>query len=410
MGMRYIQRGLETTLATAADSFPAVMLSGPRQTGKTTLLREHFGRRYRYVSLEQPPIRALAKHDPGGFLDVYRPPVILDEIQYAPELLPYIKERIDADRRQMGQYLLTGSQNLLLMEAVSETLAGRTAVLRLYPLARRELDGEPAQPLPWEPVQEIRDMDPDAYVRRRIFCDQLLAGGYPDVVHGPPGNRTLWFASYVQTYVERDLRQVRQIGDLGQFQNFIKSVALRSGQLFNLSDVARDLGLAVNTVKAWLSVLEASGLVVILRPYFENAGKRLVKTPKVYFTDTGLLCHLAGITTAEQLALSAFGGAVMETAVLMEVVKALSFRGPPPSLYFWRTSNGTEVDLVLDAGGRLMPVEAKLTATPRAAMARGITAFREAYGERAAPGWVVYSGDLRLPLGNGIMATPFSML
>ncbi len=408
--MTYIQRGLEATLAAATAAFPAVMVSGPRQTGKTTLLREQFGRNYRYVSLEQPPIRTLARQDPGGFLDVYRAPVILDEIQCAPELLPFIKERIDADRGRRGQYLLTGSQNLLLMETVSETLAGRTAVLRLYPLARRELDGEPALPLPWEPVQELREMDPDAFVRRQIFCEQLLIGGYPDVVRGPAGNRTLWFASYVQTYVERDVRQLRQIGDLGQFQHFVKAVALRSGQLFNLSDVARDLGLAINTVKAWLSVLEASGLVVILHPYFENAGKRLVKTPKVYFTDTGLLCHLVGITTAEQLALSSFGGAVMETAVLMEVVKALSFRGPPPSLYFWRTSNGTEVDLVLDTGGRLMPIEAKLTATPRAAMGRGIMAFRETYGDRTAPGWVVYSGDHRLPLGNGILALPFSML
>ncbi|MEI8078489.1 MAG: ATP-binding protein, partial [bacterium] len=363
--MTYIQRGLETTLAAAAAAFPAVMLSGPRQTGKTTLLREQFGRNYRYVSLEQPPIRALARQDPGGFLDLYRAPVILDEIQYAPELLPYIKERIDADRGRMGQYLLTGSQNLLLMETVSETLAGRTAVLRLYPLARRELDGEHARPLPWEPVHELREMDPDAFVRRQVFCEQLLIGGYPDVVRGPASNRTLWFASYVQTYVERDVRQLRQIGDLGQFQLLVKAVALRSGQLFNLSEVARDLGLAINTVKAWLSVLEASGLVVILRPYFENAGKRLVKTPKVYFTDTGLLCHLVGITTAEQLALSSFGGAVMETAVLMELVKALSFRGPPPGLYFWRTSNRTEVDFVLDNGNRrLTLIEAKATRTP----------------------------------------------
>ncbi|MFA4945870.1 MAG: ATP-binding protein [Lentisphaeria bacterium] len=407
--MNYQPRGLERTLAEAVASFPAIMLSGPRQTGKTTLLRERFPH-FKYVSLETPALRGMAHQDPGGFLDLYRPPLILDEIQCAPELMPYLKERIDANRQVMGQYLLTGSQNLLMMEQVSETLAGRTAVLRLYPLAQRELDDDATRSLPWAAPLEVRETNPYGFVRRKIFCDQLLTGGYPDVALGNVQNRDLWFASYIQTYLERDVRRLRQVGDLGQFQNFVKAVALRSGQLLNLSDVGRDLGLTVNTIKAWVSVLEASGLVVTLRPYFESLGKRLVKTPKLYFTDTGLLCHLAGITTAEQLALSPFGGAVMETAVLMEIVKAMSFGGTPPNLYFWRTANGAEVDFVVEDGGRLIPVEAKLSATPRPAMARGILAFRETYGERSAPGLVIHSGDLPMPMGKGIVALPYSKL
>ncbi len=408
--MNYIKRGMATMLAEAVASFPAVMLCGARQTGKTTMLRRQLGDNYRYVSMENPATRDLARRDPAGFLDLHRPPVILDEIQCAVDLLPYIKERIDADRKCMGQFILTGSQNLLMMDKVSETLAGRTAVLRLYPLAQRELAGEPDRPLPWGAAGEVRDMAPDAFVRRVAFCEQLLTGGYPDVALGTARNRSLWFSSYVQTYLERDVRCLRQVGDLGQFQNFLKSVALRNGQLFNMSDLARDLGLSVNTVKAWLSVLEASGLVLVVRPYFVSGDKRLVKTPKAYFTDSGLLCHLAGITSAEQLALSPLGGGVMEAAVLIEIVKALSFSSGNPGLYFWRTSNGAEVDIVIEEGHRLIPVEAKLSGTPRMDMARGIHAFRKDYGDRTACGWVVHTGDIPLPLGNGVVALPFSML
>jgi predicted AAA+ superfamily ATPase len=408
--MSYIHRGAEEKLLTAIQGFPAVMLHGARQTGKTTLLRERLGKSYRYVSLEPPPIRQLAKEDPAGFLDLYRAPVIYDEIQHAPDLLPFIKERIDADRGTMGQYILTGSQNMLMMEQVSESLAGRTAVLQLYPLSQREIHGAPMRLLPWVNPSELHEMTPDAYAKRVAFCEQLLTGGYPDVVLGNARHRALWFDSYVQTYLERDVRQLRQVGDLGQFQNFLKAIAFRNGQLFNMSDVARDLGLAVNTVKAWLSVLEASGLILILRPYSINGGKRLVKTPKVYIADSGLLCHLAGIQTAEQLALSPLGGGVMEAAVLLEIRAAGSFHDRRPDLYFWRTSNGTEVDIVFDDGHQLTPIEVKLTGTPKVNMTRGIQSFRDAYGERSGTGWVVYSGDMLLPLRNGNIALPFTML
>jgi predicted AAA+ superfamily ATPase len=406
MAMDYLQRGLEAELALAAQSFPAVVLSGPRQVGKTTLLQHLFGATHQYVSLDDPAIRTLAVQDPRGFLDLYRPPVIFDEIQAVPSLLPYLKVRIDEDRRRMGQYLLTGSQNLLLMESVTESLAGRAAYLRMWPMAQRELDQNLARLLPWEAATLVNELS-SPYGKKLAFCERLLIGGYPDAALADPAVRRQWFASYIHTYLERDVRQLRNVGDLSQFQNFIKAVALRSGQLLNLSDVARDLGLAVNTVKAWLSNLEVSGLVIVLQPYFENMGKRLVKTPKVYFTDTGLLCHLTDMQTAEQLALSPFGGAVMETAIVMETVKALSFHGKSQNLYFWRTSNGAEVDLVIEHNGKLMPVEAKLSATPKISMTSGIQAFKQTYGDRSGTGWVVYSGDQLLPLGNQVVAVPF---
>lgn len=402
----YIPRALEPVLKRAVSEFPVVTVTGPRQSGKTTLLKHLFSERYAYVSLEPPDVRAAAITDPRGFLAAYPPPVILDEVQYAPGLLPYVKERVDAHRSEPGQYLLTGSQNLLMLERVSESLAGRTAVLRLLPLSYHETAGFPESPLCWEAEGGEHEAAPGL----RDPWGTFLRGGYPELVANPGRDVSLWHASYVQTYLERDVRGLRQIGDLTQFQMFLRALAARSAQLLNLSELSRDLGIAVNTVKAWLAVLEATHQVFVLRPYFVNVGKRLVKTPKVYFCDVGTLCHLAGLRTAEHAASGPMGGAIFETAVLAEIVKGYRNRGQEPQVYFWRTSTGTEVDVVVETQGRLVPVEVKTSATPNRQMARGIEAFRRQFGDRAANGYVIHPGDVQLPLGPDATALPLAML
>ncbi len=407
MNPTYIKRSLEPVLKKAAAEFPAVVLTGPRQSGKTTILKHLFGRRYRYVSLEPPDVRMSAEGDPRTFLEMYPPPVIFDEVQYAPDLLPYIKEKIDANRHKSGQFLLTGSQNLLLMEKVTESLAGRAAMLRLLPLSRRESEGRPRFSLPWESKRRSSTEKPFTY---RKLWQGFLRGGYPELTAHPRRDANLWHASYVQTYLERDVRTLRQVGDLSQFQNFLRTLAARSAQLLNLTDVARDLGVAVNTTKAWLSVLEATYQVIVLRPYFANVGKRLVKTPKIYFTDVGTLCYLAGLKDPEHAASGPLGGAIMETAVLSEIVKTYTHRGIDPQVYFWRTIAGTEVDFVVETGGKLVPIEVKLSATPRPAMASAIKMFRKDLRGVALPGYVVHPGDMMLPLGPGVTALPFAEL
>jgi len=414
MADHYIPRTLEGTLARALEQFPAIMLTGPRQSGKTTLLRHALADSHRYVSLDAPDTRQAAATDPRGFLAAFPPPVVLDEVQNAPGLLSYVKERIDEERDLRGQWVLTGSQNLLLAAGVTESLAGRAALLRLLPLSLRELARDPDRRPPWE-----RPTSPPAAAagpaeRPVDIWPTLVRGLFPQLAAEPGLDAFLWHESYLGTYLERDVRSMSQVGDLVQFQLFVRALAARSAQLLNLSGLARDLGIAVNTAKRWLSILEASYQVVVLRPYHADIGKRLVKTPKIYFTDTGTLCHLVGLRDPSHAAAGPLAGALLETAVVGELLKTALHRGESRRLHFWRTATGVEVDVLAEreAAGdaRLVPVEVKTAATATARMAGAIRSLRADLGSQVASGYVVYLGGRRLPLGDEVTSLPLDQL
>jgi len=400
----YLKRTLEPIVLKSCEEFPVTVLTGPRQCGKTTLLKTLFSQIYTYVSLEPPDIRAIASRDPRGFLARYVSPVIFDEIQYVPELLPYLKEIVDAERHRTGQYILTGSQNLQLIQGVTESLAGRAAILRLLPLSFREMTGLPEAKFPWEEETTSMPLDYQA------LWASFLRGGFPEIALNKNRDFSLWQGSYIQTYLERDVRLLRQVGDLSQFQVFLRALAIRSAQLLSLSDLARDLGVAVNTIKAWISILEATYQIIILRPYFANAGKRLVKMPKIYFSDIGTLCYLTGVRDVQQALAGPMSGAIMETAVVSEVYRRITHSGQEPVLYFWRTASGIEVDLLVDSGKNLIPIEIKSTATLNSNMAKSIEIFLKDMGQIAQQGYVVYTGDLILPLSKNIVSLPFTRL
>lgn len=354
MPSSYIERSLEPVFLEAVKEFPAVVLTGPRQAGKTTMVRHLFQNSFEYVSLERPDVRAAAINDPRSFLATNPPPVIFDEVQYAPELLSYIKEEIDTNRHQNSQFILITSQNLALVETGTESLVGRAAMLRLLPLSMRELNGRPHSAMSWEAEAQV---PPTTERTFGTVWERCLRGGYPEIATQPDRNLELWHASYIQTCLERDIRALRHVGDLTQFQNFLRILAVRSGQLLNLTDVAHDLGVAVNTVKAWLGVLEATFQVFVMRPYYENVGKRLVKTPKIYFQDVGTLCYLAGLKDPHHAAQGPMGSAILETAVLSEIVRTITHRGLRPNVYFWRTAAGAEVDVLVETRDGFVPIE-----------------------------------------------------
>jgi len=416
-GQRYIPRGIEPTLQRACRELPVVVLTGPRQAGKTTVLRRVLGATHDYVTLEAPDARAAATADPRGFLEGAGRPLVIDEVQNAPHLLEYIKERVDVARDRPGQYVLSGSQNLLLLSQVSESLAGMALPLRLLPLSLRELDGAPRRPLAWEPGhgdegQAERAGEP-ATVKATTLAQtwsRIVRGCYPELAAQPDRGSEWWHAAYAQTYLERDVRTVRQVGDLVQFQAFMGALAARNGTLLKLSGLGRDLGLTGNTVKAWLSVLEASQQIVLLRPYFADIGRRLVKTPKVYFLDAGTVCYLVGLSDVAHASRGPMAGTLMESLVLGELIKTYRNRGVQPRISFWRTGRGEEVDFVVETADGLVPLEVKTSATPLPRMAAGIRAMRAALGGGALPGYVVHPGASRLPLGEGDRALPLSML
>lgn len=356
-----IPRLAAAALKAAFSQFPIVALTGARQVGKTTLVRWLFPEAT-YVTLDHPADAERARLSPEEFLAALRRPAILDEIQYAPSLLRMLKLAVDRDRRP-GQFLLTGSQTLSLMAGASESLAGRAAVFTLPPLSLAEA----------VPQASIADTD-----------HFLWRSGYPELWARPELNRDLWLAGYVATYLERDVRQVLQVGDLRDFDRFLRAAALRAGQLLSFADLARDVGIAPNTAKRWLSVLAATEQVFLLEPYHRQRRKRLIKAPKLYFADTGLLVFLQGFRNPQDLPAHALWGAVWENLVVSEVRKRLLAGGRPPGLWFWRTAHGEEVDLLVEtAPERFIAIEAKAAERITASAHKGIERLASEYGARA---------------------------
>lgn len=346
--MRYIPRELEKQVSLAARRFPAVVLTGPRRAGKTLLLRRLFPKAA-YFLLEDPDVVARLRADPQGFLDAVKPPVILDEVQHVPEVFAFVRARIDRQPRRTGQWLLTGSQESPLMQGVTESMAGRAAVLQLFPLSVRE--------------------SPKV---------SLLRGGYPEALARPDAAR-LWLASYLQTYLERDVRAVTAVKDLATFRRFLALLASRHGQVLNKTDLAAPLGVSVPTIAQWLGVLETTAQIMIVPPFYENLGKRLIKSPKVYLADSGLACHLLGIETAGELERSPFLGALFEGFVAAEIIKHQVNSGQRRELYFFRDEQGLEVDFLLPGrSGSLSLIECKASRTVSPAMAAPMQRLAEA--------------------------------
>lgn len=381
----YWKRLLAGTFEQARRQFPAVLVTGPRQSGKTTFLRHEAGEAA-YVSFDDPLQRQFATQDPNGFLNQFpRQPVVLDEVQYVPELFSYLKLRIDAERDRCGRFLMSGSQQFQLMKNVSDSLAGRIAILELPPFALPEIQGGAERGLP----------------------ELIWQGGYPAVVVGPEA-RELWLSAYLQTYLERDVRQLQALKDLRSFETFLGLCAARHGQELNLAALARACGITQPTAGAWLSVLEASYVVCLLPPYFRNFGKRLIKSPKAYFVDSAVAAFLTRQPDAAALWSGAMGGAFMEGWSVMEAVKAFLGQGRRPAVWFWRSHDGLEVDLLVEAAGRIHAIEVKQTATPLPGHAQGLERWRQIVGEaQMGERWVVCCVDRSIRLPGGAVALPW---
>ena len=381
-----IPRTLEPTLTAVARQYPVVTLTGPRQSGKTTLVREAFPD-HAYTSLEEPDVREFALADPRGFLGQFGDRVILDEVQRAPDLFSYIQSIVDREDVP-GRYILSGSQNFLLLRSIGQSLAGRSAVLHLLPLSLAELQGRPPfslDALGKEAPAEHREASPD-------LMDALFRGFYPRI-HDKGLDPTTWHSSYYQTYVERDVREVLNVGDIEAFGRFVRLCAGRNGQLLNLTSLANDCGITHTTARRWISILEASFLVLLLRPYHANFGKRLIKSPKLYFLDTGLLCYLLRIQSPEDLRLHASRGSIFESFVVADLLKNFLNRGREADLYFWRDSTGHEIDVVIDRGQERVAVEIKSAQTVAEDFFAGIDFWRKLLGDPQAPSALIYGGD-----------------
>jgi len=404
----YKKRHLEQIVLDLSKSFPVILLAGPRQVGKTTLF-EHLRKisRHTYVSLDEFEIRSSAKNDPGLFLEQYQPPLIIDEIQYAPQLLPYIKARVDKLKGKCS-YWLTGSQQFHLMRGVSESLAGRVAILKLLGFSQSEEKGITYSKLPWDP-ELIDPSGKYSKINLKLLFEKIIRGSFPKLMFKDAPPIETFYGSYVQTYIDRDLRDLVRVGSLASFEKFIRLCAARTAQILNLSDLARDSDISVNTAKEWLSMLETSGHIYLLKPYYKNISKRLIKAPKLYFLDTGLVCYLTGWKSAETALKGAMAGPLFETFILSEIIKGFWNHGQEASLWYYRTKEKEEVDLLIDKNGKLYPVEIKLSSRITDENLKGIKSLERT---KTLLGKAIFidAASVSYLLGNNAISVPYTII
>ncbi len=404
----YVSRTLEAFLEKATKQFPVLMVTGARQVGKTTLLQQLAGKKRQYVSLDNPLILNLAKEDPALFFQRYQPPILIDEIQYAPELLPYIKMAVDEDRNP-GRFWLTGSQQFHLMRDVSESLAGRVGIVNLLGMSRGEI-GELGQKVkPFLPSKGKQTKKAPTVLALPELYELIWRGSFPAVALDRNVDRNLFYSSYVQTYIQRDVRDLTKVGDEMAFLRFLRACAARTGQLLNMTDMARDADIAVNTAKNWLSILQASGVIYLLEPYHTNVTKRLVKTPKLYMLDTGLCAYLTEWSSPKTLEAGAMSGAVLETWIIVELLKSYWHNGLQAPFYYYRDKDQKEVDLLIVQDGTIHPVEIKKTASPGKKDVRHFQVL-DKLSLPVGDGAIICLATESLPLTESVCSVPVGML
>ncbi len=406
------KRTLSNHIQSITDTFPVLLITGPRQVGKTTLLQMCSEVERNYVSLDDLDVRQLAKNDPALFFQTYKPPLIIDEVQYAPELLSYIKIIVDKEQKN-GLFWLTGSQKFHLMQGINESLAGRVAIIDLLGLSQAERNHKGETSIPFLPTSEWID-NAKKHAVKPMFLEPVYKtiwqGAFPHLHKGDNTDRDIFYRSYIQTYIQRDVKDVLNISNDMQFYNFLVAISARTGQMLNYADISRDVGIDAKTVKSWLSILEISGLLYLLYPYYRNVNKRLVTSiPKIYFLDTGLCTYLTKWVNPQSLSAGAMSGHILETYIFTEILKSYWHNGKQPHFYYYRDKDQNEIDLVIETGDTLYPIEFKKTATPSNRASKHFHLL-EKCSKSVGHGYVVCLIEQDIPLSRQVTAIPVGYL